>query len=213
MAVPPTTIVGLGGHFKGQAATFSGTRVSIGRNRTHALCFTGDLSLSRDHAVLTYDGETWNIRDLGSRNGTWVNGKQLLNTYPHPLRPGDSFRCGAQNFEIAWDAVPGPVLLGAPVEPPPVQRIPPPPPSLVRASARPNHWVKKGEAVEIHGWHITAGLFFFGTGLRDLAGWGMEPALVDPELDVASEGPLRESTLPYSPTYRTLGPVGRSQYL
>jgi hypothetical protein len=36
-----------------------------------------DADVSREHAVLFYDGHTWKVRDLSSRNGTCVDGQRI----------------------------------------------------------------------------------------------------------------------------------------
>lgn len=43
--------------------------------------------LSRVHAVLARYGKAWSIRDLGSRNGTFVNGERIIGE--RTLHPGD----------------------------------------------------------------------------------------------------------------------------
>ena len=37
-----------------------------------------DANISRQHAELSWDGSTWSVRDLGSTNGTAVNGSKLV---------------------------------------------------------------------------------------------------------------------------------------
>jgi pSer/pThr/pTyr-binding forkhead associated (FHA) protein len=39
--------------------------------------FLDDVTVSRRHAELTREGETFSIRDLGSLNGTYVNRKRI----------------------------------------------------------------------------------------------------------------------------------------
>jgi signal transduction histidine kinase/CheY-like chemotaxis protein len=51
---------------------------------------------SRRHALFRFDGETFTIRDLGSRNGTRVNGRAISATTP--LAPGDEIAIGAVRF-------------------------------------------------------------------------------------------------------------------
>ena len=52
-----------------------------------------DSTVSRRHAELTPDGGQWFVRDLGSQNGTWVNGVRIDERTR--LKPGDQVRCGA----------------------------------------------------------------------------------------------------------------------
>lgn len=47
------------------------------------------LGVSRQHAVIRRTDEGYFIEDLGSTNGTWVNGKAMLPYKPYPLHNGD----------------------------------------------------------------------------------------------------------------------------
>lgn len=69
-----------------------GDRVSIGRSSANELCDTDDAGLSRQHLALEHEGDEWIVRDLGSKNGTMVNGNRL--TQPHRLKPGDRIAAG-----------------------------------------------------------------------------------------------------------------------
>jgi two-component system NtrC family sensor kinase len=55
-----------------------------------------DTTISRRHAELTPDNGTWWVRDLGSQNGTFLNGVRLVERVK--LRPGDQIRTGASLF-------------------------------------------------------------------------------------------------------------------
>jgi signal transduction histidine kinase len=68
----------------------------IGRS-TEAIPIT-DESVSRRHAELTPDDGRWWIRDLESTNGTFVNGRPILDRVP--LQPGDRIRCGDTEFQL-----------------------------------------------------------------------------------------------------------------
>ncbi len=61
----------------------------IGRS-TSADLHVSDRFLSRQHARLYRDGDTWWVEDLGSRNGSWINGKRI--DQPVPFRAGDRIR-------------------------------------------------------------------------------------------------------------------------
>lgn len=76
------------------ALPFRGPAVRIGRNPTCQIALTDDEApgVSWDHAEITL-GATAQIRDLGSRNGTFVN--DLSITGPVDLEAGDEIRLGA----------------------------------------------------------------------------------------------------------------------
>ena len=52
-----------------------------------------DGTVSREHAKLLQRDERWFIEDLGSANGTYVNGVRITKRFP--LKRGDQVRCGA----------------------------------------------------------------------------------------------------------------------
>lgn len=54
-------------------------------------------AVSRQHAVLRRDGSDLWIEDLGSSNGTFVNGSRTSRSI---LGPGDRFSIGASNFSV-----------------------------------------------------------------------------------------------------------------
>jgi FHA domain-containing protein/uncharacterized protein DUF1707 len=73
--------------------------VRIGRGPGATLRLA-DLSVSRFHAELRYVNDGWMLRDLGSMNGTQVNGLRL--TTPVRVRPGDQVRFGAVAYVLTW---------------------------------------------------------------------------------------------------------------
>jgi hypothetical protein len=52
------------------------------------------LGVSRRHAILKADGEKLEVYDLGSSNGTAINGNKLAPHQPHILRDGDMIVLG-----------------------------------------------------------------------------------------------------------------------
>jgi hypothetical protein len=66
-------------------------RVTVGKSRANDLV-VDDPEVSRMHAVLERYPAGWCVRDLSSRNGTFVNGQRL--TAERPLRVGDEIRVG-----------------------------------------------------------------------------------------------------------------------
>lgn len=76
--------------------------VVIGRMSTSDVVLS-DPNVSRRHAELRRDGGTWRIIDLGSTNGTLVNGKLARE---HQLRHGDRLTFGTSSlvFELTGQA-------------------------------------------------------------------------------------------------------------
>jgi hypothetical protein len=85
-------------------ATLGGNinRVYMGRDPACGLSF-GDPSLSRRHAEVFLEGGYAFIRDLGSSNGTWVNG-QLVGPQPVQLMPGQTIYLGMVPLVASWQA-------------------------------------------------------------------------------------------------------------
>ncbi len=73
-------------------------RVLVGRAPGCQFVLT-DLTVSRFHAEIRAEGNGWTISDLGSMNGTKVNGWRL--TGPAVLRPGDQVAFGDCTFVAA----------------------------------------------------------------------------------------------------------------
>jgi serine/threonine protein kinase len=69
-----------------------GDHLSIGRNPDCQIMIE-DMNVSRHHAELLLTPEGYKIKDLGSKNGTFVNGKQVVGV--SPLSPGDEIRLGS----------------------------------------------------------------------------------------------------------------------
>jgi hypothetical protein len=59
-----------------------------------------DKFVSGHHARLRWDGAVWWIEDLGSSNGTSVNGQLCPPREPRPLRSGASLKLGDMIFEL-----------------------------------------------------------------------------------------------------------------
>jgi hypothetical protein len=78
----------------------SGVRFTIGRTRDCDLCLT-DLSVSRMHALLVRREDGWVLSDLGSHNGTRLNG--WLIREPVPVHAGDRVEFGSMAFIIQDD--------------------------------------------------------------------------------------------------------------
>ncbi len=77
------------------------TEVSLGRDLTNDLVVS-DPEVSRHHARLYFQGNTYVLEDLGSTNGTFVNGIRL--TGPYPLRSGETISLG-ERVVFLYEAV------------------------------------------------------------------------------------------------------------
>ena len=53
-----------------------------------------NLGVSRHHADILFMNDSYYIKDMGSTNGTWVNGQKLAPHQITPIRYGDSLRLG-----------------------------------------------------------------------------------------------------------------------
>lgn len=71
----------------------------LGRSSTNELCYAEDAGLSRQHLAIERSGEGWTVRDLGSKNGTLVNGTRI--TSAHRLGPNDRITAGHLVIEFA----------------------------------------------------------------------------------------------------------------
>lgn len=68
-------------------------RTVIGREPTNDVALVDDAAVSRVHAVIEQYPSGWSIRDLGSVNGTYVNGRLLASE--RALCTGDEVRIGS----------------------------------------------------------------------------------------------------------------------
>jgi S-DNA-T family DNA segregation ATPase FtsK/SpoIIIE len=138
----------VGGPLAGRWYPLSGDAVVIGRDVTADVTLV-DPAASRHHARLRparpgEEGAGWYLEDLGSANGTWLEGQRLDG--PVPLLPGRAVEIGSSLLEIR-----PPVLADADVHPgedatlaynrPPRLQIPPAEPrvSLPHAPAKGEH--------------------------------------------------------------------------
>jgi hypothetical protein len=85
-------------------------RIVVGRAPTAALRLD-DKRVSGEHSSLSWNGARWEIRDLGSRNGTFVDGARLLPGEPWELAKGARLGFGTDEagFVLEDCGPPGPV--------------------------------------------------------------------------------------------------------
>lgn len=85
------------GPCRGRRVVVHTRQAILGRDSACNLCLDEDATVSREHASLSWEGGTWVLRDLGSKNGTALLADPGLVpiTGPQPLRPGQSFALGS----------------------------------------------------------------------------------------------------------------------
>ena len=70
---------------------------TLGRDVNNAIVVE-DPFASGEHAVLTYRGRSWYVEDLGSTNGTFVNGRAVASVAP--LGFGDEVSIGQVRMRL-----------------------------------------------------------------------------------------------------------------
>lgn len=75
----------------------TGDRLTIGRSPRNDIVIP-DSRTSRLHAVIDHLGAAWCIRDVSSRNGTYLNGSRV--TQQVPLTTGDEIRVGRTRLVV-----------------------------------------------------------------------------------------------------------------
>ncbi len=83
----------------GKAFLLEGTEIILGRDPSCTICIN-DAQVSRRHARLTLSGSGYILQDLGSTNGTFVNGQRV--TGEHPLSVGELIALG-ENVVLAYE--------------------------------------------------------------------------------------------------------------
>jgi len=78
-----------------------GDQLVIGRDSSNSVAIN-DAEISRKHSRLSFQGGKYVLEDLGSTNGTFVNGQRLAG--PVVLKPGDVVSLGEQ-IVLMYDAI------------------------------------------------------------------------------------------------------------
>lgn len=69
----------------------------VGRNESADVAVIEDAYLSHEHFQIVPDADGFFVRDLSSKNGTWVNGRRVSE---HRLQPLDRIRAGRSLFAL-----------------------------------------------------------------------------------------------------------------
>jgi DNA-binding CsgD family transcriptional regulator len=104
-----------------QLVPLEGERLTLGSKPSNDIAIPTDRQLSRLHAVFARYRAGWCVRDLGSRNGTFVNGQRIWQE--RALDNGDEIRAGGSRFVYR---------AGEPAGPWPATEAGEPPPALTR---------------------------------------------------------------------------------
>lgn len=88
------------------------SRTLVGRSRACELRLASN-QVSSVHAELAWDGERWLVHDLGSRNGTQLDGRRLRAEQREPLVQGSElvFGTGGERFVLVDASAPGLVAI------------------------------------------------------------------------------------------------------
>jgi pSer/pThr/pTyr-binding forkhead associated (FHA) protein len=125
------------GPLAGKGYLFTGEMLTFGRDPDNDITWD-DGQVSRHHARLTRQGDLLLLEDLGSTNGTLVNGQPISDV--HTLQPADIISIGSSVFGVKGFAAPQTVAItqitarppelvpdAAPRRPQPAKRRSPPP--------------------------------------------------------------------------------------
>jgi len=99
------------GNEKGQIYSVSDEGVMVGRDLTNGVCLT-DLEASRKHCRINVNNNSAQLIDLGSSNGTYLNGQPVTSS---GLKIGDHIGIGQTVFivlahgEVAADSIKPPL--------------------------------------------------------------------------------------------------------
>ena len=94
----------LRGFYEGLEVPMGRSRIVIGRGREADLA-VAEPTISRQHAAIAWDGEGYLLEDLGSTNGTRVNGRQATR---RRLHAGDEIELGRLQLRLQESLGPQP---------------------------------------------------------------------------------------------------------
>ncbi|MCK4898677.1 MAG: FHA domain-containing protein [Anaerolineales bacterium] len=126
----------------GEVFSLTKNEIYIGRDVNNDIA-VNDQEVSRKHARLVMQAGGYVLEDLGSTNGTYVNGQRLMG--PHVLRPGETVMLGenvSMVLEAGYDAdativSQAPAVPSYDPTPPPQETYTPPPQQPTTAPLQP----------------------------------------------------------------------------
>jgi pSer/pThr/pTyr-binding forkhead associated (FHA) protein len=117
---PPKLLACLVNLDKGKIHTLTEEELSIGRSTSCDILINTDATVSRRHAIVKMIGTEFYLEDLGSRNGTSVNGELVKGT-KIKLNPDDQIHIGKTVYVFSpvgiSEALYGSPVKGLPSEP------------------------------------------------------------------------------------------------
>jgi len=90
-------LVILTGKHRGARLNLPSRTVTVGRDEGCAVRLNTH-EVSREHCTLRVDGDQIHVKDLGSRNGTFINDQEVKEE--SPLKSGDILRIGPMLFQM-----------------------------------------------------------------------------------------------------------------
>lgn len=102
-AIVTGRLLGLEGTCAGRVVSIpAGRPLRIGREQGAGMLTLTSSSVSRTHCELFIQNGRMIVRDLGSSNGTWLNGKRLESNRDASVKPGDRLEIGSkkERFEV-----------------------------------------------------------------------------------------------------------------
>ncbi len=91
-------LIGAMGIYSGNIYPITGGSVSVGRDSANTIALADDTTVSRRHAEIQLQNGGAVVRDLGSANGTFVNGVRISGE--QALRAGDEIQIGNTRFRF-----------------------------------------------------------------------------------------------------------------
>lgn len=194
------------GPMAGQQWPLSKTEVIIGRGQDCDVQ-VDHRSLSRQHARLTLSGQTYRIADMGSSNGTLVNGEQYAQV---DLKRGDVIELGHIRLRVVWPGEPLPAVDATPDGAfDETTEIATRPNAKARPNAAPSGEVSGSQRSSNKGLFIALGVgaLVAVVAMGMFVGLQSEPTTAQPQPVVANNGAQPNTPAQPAPTAATAQPV------